>query len=448
LWLGSLSSAAGTPTEVGIDVRPGGTIRFGRAWLARSDVRTDAGTLEFAFRRDATAPPDEYDVAILRQARAYLTRPERWNKADTTDMSAAPTRGFTCAPADRQSMFCALYLASLVIAGDYAHFRPAVSAVRQSITAAGRTYRHPLVDFNNDPARSLADIHAALDSALSVTLRHVSAPVTSPTSACDRRCLRRYADDYLAGLAKKHAKALPLAADVKFTENGVIRKVGEGFGTAAGEMRPHRTYVVDPETGGIAVQGVVRENDSHVVFLVRLRVANQQIHEIETLVVRRADNAFFSPEQFPALTPLDVPVPDSLRNTREELVQIADAYFTALHTQGTTAYKSAPFASGANRYENGVLTTNVVGAPRGSIVGMSANEQFDRAVFPGRNVGDRRYPVVDVQNGTILGIVTFRPSATRLVLLLSEIFKIAGGKLYHIRAVMLDRPPGAPTGWE
>jgi hypothetical protein len=287
----------------------------------------------------------------------------------------------------------------------------------------------------------------ALGGAPQFTTGLVSRTLEAEINACERACLRRLADDYLDALAKHDPRRLPLSADVKFTENGMVLQLGEGFWRTAGEPGSHRVYVIDPDSGGIAVQSVVHEGGADVVLLLRLKIGDQRIREIETLVVRKADGRDFDPPKLDSLEPLDVAVPQASRNTREGLIRIADAYYTALHTQGTSEYRRAPFADGANRYENGELTTNVASAPRGSVISLSASEQFDRGMFRGRNVGDRRYPVVDVENGTVLGIVTFRPSPTSTVLLLSEVFKISGGKLREIRAVQLNRPPGSPTGW-
>jgi hypothetical protein len=79
---------------------------------------------------------------------------------------------------------------------------------------------------------------------------------------------------------------------------------------------------------------------------------------------------------------------------------------------------------------------------------MSAAEQFDRGMFRGRRVEDRRYPVLDAERGTVLAIVTFRMSQPgSRVLLLSELFKISNGKIQEIRAVQLDRPHDAMIGW-
>jgi hypothetical protein len=69
-------------------------------------------------------------------------------------------------------MFCALYLGSVEVAGEYSHFRPAIAAVRYAVDAAAKKgYRHPLVDFNNDPLTTLTDIQAVLDAALAAVMR-------------------------------------------------------------------------------------------------------------------------------------------------------------------------------------------------------------------------------------------------------------------------------------
>ena len=123
--------------------------------------------LTFVYDPTKRAPATSVDADIIRGAGAYLRDSPRWNSADDTDMDSAPAKGFNCRPTVARSMFCALYLASVELAGDYAHFRPAMNAVRDAIaSAAKRPLRHPLVDFNNDPTTSLRDIHAVLDAAL------------------------------------------------------------------------------------------------------------------------------------------------------------------------------------------------------------------------------------------------------------------------------------------
>lgn len=166
VWRGMLAQARDT-VVLTFDTRPDGALQHGRRWLALVDVAVDSVTIRFAYHEDSAARASAADVEILRRARRFLEDESRWNRADTTDMDAAPVRGFSCAPAPSQSLFCAAYLASMEVVGDYAHFRPAMTAIREALaTVARQRYRHPLVDFNNDPGTNLDQVHATLDLAL------------------------------------------------------------------------------------------------------------------------------------------------------------------------------------------------------------------------------------------------------------------------------------------
>ena len=168
LWRGTATLDGAPPQEIGVDVRPGGALRLSRSWLALRDVSTPTGSLMFAFGLNQPAPASDVDGDILRQARVYLADMSHWDRHDLTNMDEAPAKGFNCPNVVPRSLFCALYFASVVAAGDYAHFRPAVEAVRQAIASVrGRgVYRHPLVDFNNDPRTTLQDVHGVLDMAV------------------------------------------------------------------------------------------------------------------------------------------------------------------------------------------------------------------------------------------------------------------------------------------
>lgn len=445
-WSGIITSLGASPSPVEIDTIPTGMVRTARGWFALLAWQADSMSVRLRFSPDSAAVTDD-DLAILREAREFLGAASRWNRADTTDMDAAPTRGFACAPARSQSMFCAVYVAALRRVGRYDHFRPAVNALRNAIDARGERYRHPLVDFNNAPSRSLVEVQAVLDSALAAVVRERDARGTGrrPNAACGRACLRGLADSYLDALVQRNPSRLPIAAGARFTENGAVLFPGEGLWRTASAVTGYRQYVIDSLRQGVAVMAVVREDTSAAVVLIRLSISHNEIREIETIVVRRNDNAFFDPSAQAALRPITAPANPSGSGGRDALVGIADAYFTALDTQGTSEYQKAPFAPAANRYENGALSTNVPGAR--NILGWSASEQFDRGVFRWRNVSDRRYPLVDEELGLVLAFATFRPSPVTNVLLLSEIFRIEGGMIHEIRAAMVDRPPGAPTGW-
>jgi hypothetical protein len=167
LWKGAIALAASDEPLV-VDSRLHGTLRVGREWLQVSSLGIDSARFLLAFDRKLAAPATEVDAEIIRRTRAYLSAIERWSSRDSTDMDAAPVKGFNCTPTRARSVFCALYFSSVEVAGDYAHFRPAMTAVRQAIgLASHRQYRHPLVDFNNDSTRTHQDILNMLGSALS-----------------------------------------------------------------------------------------------------------------------------------------------------------------------------------------------------------------------------------------------------------------------------------------
>ena len=69
----------------------------------------------------------------------------------------------------------------------------------------------------------------ALAVALGGTLSIAQArPVTAQNNACDRSCLEGLVDRFLDAFVKHDPSALPIAGNVKSTENGQRLKVGDG----------------------------------------------------------------------------------------------------------------------------------------------------------------------------------------------------------------------------
>jgi hypothetical protein len=184
-------------------------------------------------------------------------------------------------------------------------------------------------------------------------------------------------------------------------------------------------------------------------MFLRLKIVERKITEIETFVVRIGDQRWFAPENLDDLTDVFAQtVPPSARHTREELVAAADAYFTAVQTEGTPEFVQAPFAPGMKRFENGLQTTNVTANPILERHTWSPDLQLERAAYKGTLVTDRRFPVVAIEHGRVLAVATFRrEGADTPTLLLAEIFKVTDGKLREIRAIILNVPNGAGTGW-
>jgi hypothetical protein len=275
-------------------------------------------------------------------------------------------------------------------------------------------------------------------------------PDTSAQSPvpCDRTCLRGFVDDYLTALAAHDPTRLDIAAGAPYTENGQPTALGQGLWRSAGAAHAYRDYALDPETGGAAALTALDENAGVTQLFVRLSIVGRQIAEIETIVVRPGEERWFAPENLPRLSALfATPVPLAERHSRAELVTAANAYFTAVETEGTPAFAQAPFAPGMNRIENGLQTTNVIDNPRSDRHRWSASEQLERAAYAGTVVTERRFPLVDTEHGVAVGIAVFRFAGDGPTLLLAELFKVTDGQLREIRAVVRGIPKGTGGGW-
>jgi hypothetical protein len=276
---------------------------------------------------------------------------------------------------------------------------------------------------------------------------------------CDRNCLKQVADRYFDAMAAHSTAGLPLAAGARYTENGKQVKLGEGLWKTAGQAT-YRMDSFDPESGGIGIVAVVTENGQPTIMMLRLKVSGRQIGEAETIIVRKGEaGSLWAPEKLTAPSAhFTRTIRPAERNSRFELLAAADAYFRAFETEGTPEYVPAPFLPDTNRFENGVQTTNV---SLGGRTPTTAAEQFDRALFKNARIYDRRYPVVDVEHGIVLGIVRFgrklNPDGTEVPLerstqaqgspLVAEFFAINGGKIREILVVLISAPANSPTGW-
>jgi hypothetical protein len=269
----------------------------------------------------------------------------------------------------------------------------------------------------------------------------------SSSKGCDRACLQGVVDTYLDAMAKHDPSKLPLAASVKFTENGREMKLGEGFWKTAGSAT-YRLYALDPQSGDAAVQAVVPENGDLDTFFVRLKIKAKKIAEAETLVCRKGQAGFFAPDKMTTAPALyGELLPESEKTARAQLIKQASAYFTAVETEGTKDYRAAPLAADMNRFENGLQTTNVpvMGNPA-----MSGAEQLDKGIFKGLVIDHRRFPVVDTERGVVVGMMLMHANMNGQMggILISEMFKIAGNKIEQVQAVMVNVANDSDTGWK
>jgi hypothetical protein len=263
-------------------------------------------------------------------------------------------------------------------------------------------------------------------------------------NACDRECLRGFVTQYLEAMIAHNPKALPLATTARFTEDTKTMALGEGLWKGASKITDYRQDMLDVREGVAASFVVVEENGTPVMLALRLKIANKQLTEIETMVTRnKTEGAIFAIENLktPHAGMTVVPTAE-LRMPRAELIRIAEFYPLGLKVGGTFDAVNVPFAPDAYRIENG-QTMAGPGARAGS-----QNIRTGR-VTPHPDV-TYRLAAVDEE----LGIVLFRLDFGNTnsygpgnALTTFEAFKVYGGQLHAVEAFIDIMPENTPSGW-
>jgi hypothetical protein len=102
-------------------------------------------------------PVSKADVLIVLKARQLLNSPARWNRADNRKCPIAETRF---------SLYCALERATYEVTGKFEHRGAAMQESRFVIDedlAPNNHFNHRLMDFNNDPRTTFADVQRFFD---------------------------------------------------------------------------------------------------------------------------------------------------------------------------------------------------------------------------------------------------------------------------------------------
>jgi hypothetical protein len=247
---------------------------------------------------------------------------------------------------------------------------------------------------------------------------------------CTRQGLSELIDDYLSALSANAPGQLDLASDVKYTENGRIMSPSDGFWQTAGEVTFRRS-AIDTEQCSTLTQALVDEDgmDVQTIYGVRLRVNDSaELTDIETYLARSAE-FFHNPEGVPEV---DGEIWEELldpaeRTSREDMVAAGNAYFDMFFDpQGT----EVPFATPCDRWENGTRTT------QGDCSNMGP------AGAGGMQMTHRRFAVVDLEAGIVVGFVLFADSLLDL-----HMFKMRDGLITQIQSVIGPAAISNPTGW-
>jgi len=250
-------------------------------------------------------------------------------------------------------------------------------------------------------------------------------------AGCTRELLKSTVDAYFTALRGHSASALPLASNVKFTENGKVLKVGQdGLWKTAGALKFAIT-AFDSDGCNSASEAVVPDGSMDIPFSLRLKLQGQQITEIETIAVRPGDykvngSAFASNTGAIIMSDTSVhwadTVPAAQRNTVQEITAWMDKYFKVFPAGVCNA------ASSCKRLENG-----------GGSFDCSAGASCSSGPGSGTPVIKSHIIFADVETGIGIGFDNFMGNCDM------HMFKMYGGMVYAVHAIL-----GAcsSTGWD
>jgi hypothetical protein len=273
-----------------------------------------------------------------------------------------------------------------------------------------------------------------------------------------RESLYAALDRYIAALLAHDAARLDWAADALHTENNVALEPGDGLWQTITALGPYDLRFADPETGQVALFTTVTETGDMSGACIRLGIRGDSVAEVETIVVRQKDEALVFPDpKFERKPVMETPVPEAERASREEMIALADGYFSTLERNDGTI--RTRFHPGCNRIENGVQTTNnpEFFVP---VAHLPCEEQFAQGNYRyDDRLRGRRYPLVDEERGIVLagvlgdyeltdGTKVTSPIRRPHTFYLSEAFKIRDHAIEQIEANFITVPYHMPSPWD
>lgn len=282
---------------------------------------------------------------------------------------------------------------------------------------------------------------------------------TTPAMAatCDRDCLRSTTQTYLAALISNSADKAPLASNIRYTENAVDVKPGEGLWKTATALGQLQRIYVDAVQGQAAYFGLIEEQGVPAIVSLRLKVVDRKVTEAEAIIGRKGVS-LYAPEVLLANPPTGKVLDKSLRSTREQMIAAAESYFNGAQSQNPAIVLQQP---GCDRFENGVKMTNRAGNSPAGAGGVAVNKDCAGTLENSKQIAavvNRRYPVIDEEAGVIVGTAVFNrpPGGAKRAdgtlwprLLLTEIFPVEKARFTDIYAAMFYLPAEAvDSGWK
>ncbi|MEJ2248013.1 MAG: hypothetical protein P8Y80_18400 [Acidobacteriota bacterium] len=230
---------------------------------------------------------------------------------------------------------------------------------------------------------------------------------------CDRACLTDMITQYVDALVEHDPSKLPLADNVRFTEDSRVLKLGEGLWqtvTAKGEFR--QDYLDREKQIAATHQRVTPESR-------------------------------FQPTELGApIRGMNDPVPADKKQSRGSMIRTALAYTEGLRI-GNFTDGGTPFAPETYRVENGVITAGK-GCGR-----VDCGMYSQRIILHPSIIAS--VAAVDEENGVVLLWMNFGHTGSSYgegnALVTFEAFKVWGGEIHSINAFFRGLPVATARFW-
>jgi len=250
-------------------------------------------------------------------------------------------------------------------------------------------------------------------------------------ASCTRSDLESAVDKYLAAQRAGNPASLPLASSAKYIENTQPSALDKGILKTALKIDFNRS-LLDTQICETFTEVIVTDKSHPYVLGVRLKIANRNISELETLVTD-ADDWLFNADNYLKYSSTEdwKPIPAASRDTRQTLIAAATAYFDVFNDNNV----KVPWGTPCNRLEGGLRTGR--GQP---------DDTCNVGVPSGMKLTERRF-IADPEIGAVVGFIRWPTGVPD-----SHLFRVENGKLRFVHSLTVctvpncgfaQRPPAA-----
>jgi hypothetical protein len=153
---------------------------------------------------------------------------------------------------------------------------------------------------------------------------------SAAATACDRACLKGFAEQLLESIVARDPTRLPLAHEYAATENSIPSALSLMVIWRTVTAAKDRYYVIDPTSGQVFLIATLREGPNDTLLFGRMRVERGLVSEVELYTNRSRGQGGFQfdaagPSHFPAAW--TVAVPPERRASRAALLLAGRSIF-------------------------------------------------------------------------------------------------------------------------